>query len=877
MPRPVDPEVMAGFLEEARGYLPAIRGGLAAFAPAGDGTWLVEPRRMVHSIKGTAAMLGLAELAQVAQAAEEHIEELAAGRGPVRPAGLAELLRLVARIEEWLGVQEPQGAPAWAAAGAADPGWAEAGSGEADTAPDPLAELSQGAVQEILEGFREEAGEHLAQASRLLRELSGHPADREQLDELRRVLHTLKGAAAVVGFGELSRLCHGLEDRVEAARLLDGELPRETLDELFAACEELEDLVGAATAAPAGSREEAPPPPRGRGPGSQPAQADAQRHEQLLGLSGELIVNHTSFERRFQRLRRQLLELALSVTRLRQVARRIESEHESAAAAGLAAAATVEAGRHHGFDPLELDRYTGLDLLSRSLAETTSDIAAVARELDGTLVGSEADRRHLKQLTRDIQDQVLGLRLVPLAALSSRLHRTVRSIAAQQGKQVDLAITGEAVELDRAVLEGVADPLLHLLRNAVSHGIELPAVRRRLSKPERGRVELQARRDGAQVVLEVRDDGAGLDLRAIAAAGEASGLLNAGAPAGPSELQALLFLPGFTTAPEVSEVAGRGVGLDVVKTGVERLRGAVSVESRPGTGTTFTLRLPQSLAVARLLILKTRGEILGIPATAVTQILRLDGEEAARLGSPPALHAAGQSFPVRALGDLLGLPDNPAGEGPSRLSVLLLSAEERRLALAVDELVGTFDAVIVGLGSLLPEVRGISGATVDADGRVVLILNPAELLAALRDAPAASAARHAVPSGRLEVMIVDDSLSVRQVVSGLMRQVGWSSVAARDGLEAVELLQSGRRLPDALVVDVEMPRMDGYELLATLRREPALRGLPVVFLTSRAGEKHRARALDLGADAYLVKPYDDRQLLATLRRLARQEAPPASS
>jgi chemosensory pili system protein ChpA (sensor histidine kinase/response regulator) len=451
-------------------------------------------------------------------------------------------------------------------------------------------------------------------------------------------------------------------------------------------------------------------------------------------------------------------------------------------------------------------------------------------------------------------------------------------------------LTGEEVELDRAILAGIADPLLHLLRNAVGHGIELPAVRRAHGKPERGRIEVRARMEGSQVAIEVADDGAGLDWEAIHAAAAAAGVVP-GAH--------LLFAPGFTTAAAVGDVSGRGVGLDVVKTEVERLRGSVVIKSHAGAGTTFTLRLPQSLALARVVLVRAAGETLAVPAASIIQVLRLaspdspPAQRGAAAGAAPAqdeidagdeidavdavdagrdrvVDAAGDSFPVRDLVELLALPstERPAG----RRSVVLLAAGERRLALAVDDLAGIFDAVVTGLGTLLPRVRGVSGAAVAGDGRLLLVLNPAELLAVA--ATGGAAAQSAAAPGavrRPSVLVVDDSLSVRRVLAGLLGAAGWEVRVARDGREALEILQAATHLPGVAVVDVEMPRMNGYELLASLRREPALRSLPVVFLTSRAGEKHRAGALALGAEGYLVKPYEDAQLLATLARVARPE------
>jgi chemosensory pili system protein ChpA (sensor histidine kinase/response regulator) len=870
--QPLDPELLAGFRAEIHGYLPLIGQGIEEFSRAGDAASLIEPHRLVHTIKGAASMLGLAELAESARQGEAALERLMAATGPTAaggiPAELRTLLELRSAIERF--------APS-------------PGSGRLRPAP-PRDDIPEAAVAEIRRGFRLEAGEYLGTSARLLRELARAPGDLTPLAELRRVLHTFKGAAAVVGWERLAGLCHRLEDLAEAALGGPHPLPAAAVDALFAGVEEMEALVLGELPAAAERRAE-PPPRAGRETGetgetvhvsAEVAAAmpdDLRRLHEVLRLSGELMVNHAAFEERLRGLHDQLQELELAVARLRRVARQIEGATESVAVGTLATLAGAEPltgarriGSAANLDALDLERYSSLDLLSRSLAENAADLSSVARDLAGELGGAESDRRELKRLTRALQDQMLRFQLAPIGTLAGRLDRAVRATAAQEAKRVDLALAGEEVELDRAILAGIADPLLHLLRNAVSHGIELPAARGLRGKSEIGRVEVRARLEGSQVAIEVADDGAGLDWAAIDAAAAAAGV----APGAH-----LLYEPGFTTAASVGEVSGRGLGLDVVKTEVERLRGSVAVESRTGTGTTFTLRLPQSLAIARVVLVRTGGETLGVPAANVVQVLRLGVPEAtaagvgrgdlgvAESGSGVVVDASGESFPVRDLAELLALPATE--RTGARRSALLLAAGERRLALGVDDLVGIYDAVVGGLGTLLPRVRGVSGAAVAGDGRLLLVLNPAELLAVAASGEAAARGSAAPVAERPSVLVVDDSLSVRRVLAGLLRAAGWEVQLARDGREALELLQDAVHLPSVVVVDIEMPRMNGYELLASLRREPGLSRLPVVFLTSRAGERHRAGALALGADGYLVKPYEDAHLLATLTRLAQPE------
>jgi chemosensory pili system protein ChpA (sensor histidine kinase/response regulator) len=462
--------------------------------------------------------------------------------------------------------------------------------------------------------------------------------------------------------------------------------------------------------------------------------------------------------------------------------------------------------------------------------------------------------------------------MVALATLATRLHRAVRVLAREQDKLVDLVLEGEDIELDKTVREEIADPLLHLLRNAVDHGIEPPALRQVMGKPERGLIRLRAYHEGNQVVIQVSDDGAGLEPEILRSAAISGGYVSeADAPQlSDEELYSLVFLPGFSTASEVSEVSGRGVGLDIVKTNVHKLKGTVTLDSTPGQGATFTIRLPMTLAVTRALLVKAHNETFAIPLDTVTQILRLEREEIEHVGQEPVIRVGGQVYPMLRLGQVLNLKQ-PADETVQRLPVLILNAGGKQIALVVDQLLAGREIVIKTLGNHLRRVHGVTGATLMGDGSVVLILNPADLIIEAPQpeawAPPQPPAERALEA--LTVMVVDDSVSVRRVVSNLIKSVGWQPMAARDGLEALELVQRSARPPDLILVDIEMPRMDGYELITTLKGQEAYRNIPLVILTSRAGEKHRRKAQELGASEYIVKPYQDETLLNIIRHLVR--------
>ncbi len=986
MTAPIDRDLLAGFVAEVRGYLPRIREGIDAWrrgAPADEA--LEEAHRFTHSIKGAAAMIGLGVLSQIANLLEEALEEAAgggvasggeaaaalgagvagiesyleglAGGRPADRAHLAEAVRAFRRLRGAPeGEDEAEVERLLAAAGAArrEPSAAAPSAitpAVAHPAGAPPAVHAEALSAELLEAFHDEAGDHLrAIAGALERLRDGHG---EALGEVRRSVHTLKGAASLVGYRRVAGLAHRMEDLLD--RTASGAVPVDdvVVDLLLATTDALEDGVsggdgledgGFEGGAAAGALEaryrallgeedlppeladprpegleplgEEPPldlaglaalgaaaPAAGRGR-AEPAlsgrfvRVPIERLDELVRLVSELVVNRSTFEQCHGELAREVGELDLSVNRVRRVAGRLEAGYEVlalgagapavplAVAAGGGGRGAVVSFAAAGFDDaLEFDRYTELHLLSRELTETGSDLGAVGGELGDSLGDLDSYLGRLGRLTSEVQDKLMRLRMVPLAQLASRLQRAVRVTAGRQGKRVRLAIEGGEVELDKTVLEEVADPLLHLMRNAVDHGIEPPELRRVVGKPEPAMVHLSAAREGTQVVLRVADDGAGIQPEQVRAAAVAGGYLTEEEAAGLADgaLLPLLFAPGFSTAGAVSEVSGRGVGLDVVKATVERLEGTVTIDSEPGTGTTVTIRLPITLAITRVLMVGAAGQTFALPLAAVAQIVRLDRAEVERLGTEPVVRLDGRVHPLIRLETALGLAE-AADEPPARMPVVVLELGGRRLALGVDRLIEAREVVVKPLGGLLRRVRGVSGATLTGDGGVVLILEPGELVAA-EERPGALPARLGVEIGRrrlarraLDVMIVDDSLSVRRVLTNLVRGAGWNPIAARDGVEALEILQRAARLPDAILLDIEMPRMDGYELAATLQGQPALAAVPIVFITSRAGDKHRARAFELGASEYLVKPYPDAVLLDAVRRLAarpRPEAPPS--
>ncbi len=969
MARNTDREVVLGFVAEAVNYLPQIRDGLAAFVADPSRLDKVEETyRLVHTITGASSMVGLDGLSHIASVLERAVEEVVAGRLPTDADHVALLHRLIDIIADYLGgvrddtLFEPplleeaahlrrllhdlpeETPPELPPAGAADDldwsaltPWDAApgdempplpGVGAEDVPPappaaEPVPGLAPDDVSpELLEVFALEAEDHLRTIGLGLPEFERNPSNKEVLQQVRRSTHTLKGAAGMVGFRNITQLAHRMEDVLDLLYEDGLTATPEVIKLLFASADALEDmskgkadvsavaallgqygpLLGAATPAapaPAEPTEAAVPEEEAdehaaaatRSP-TQFVRIPIERLDEMVNLVSELVIARGALEQRMADFLKQVAELRPSTERLRRVSYKLETQFEASALGGAGGSGgppslplrPLRDFAAHGFDDLEMDRYTEFHLLSRELAETTNDVQTVGGDLAHVLGDFDSYLGRQARLSSEIEDKLMRLRMVPLATAAGRLHRTVRSTADALGKQAELVLEGEGTELDKGVLEAMADPLLHLLRNAVDHGIEMPEVRQARGKPAAGTIRLRACHEGSQVILRIQDDGAGLDPERVRSVALGRGLLSPAeaAQAPEAELFALVFQPGFSTAKQVSEISGRGVGLDVVKTHVHRLKGTITLESRPGGGATFTIRLPMTLAIIRSLLVKSRSQTFAIPLDSVRQILRVDRVDVAEVGGEAVLRVGETVYPVLALDRALSLK-GPADETVRRPPVLILNTGERDVALVVDHLLGGREIVVKTLGTHLRRVPGVTGATLMGDGSVVLILNPAELSRpAGRQRSTRIANRPSGPAaparGRddLRVLIVDDSPSVRRVVSTLIKGAGWTALTAKDGLDALEQLHGAAAAPDLVLLDIEMPRMDGYEFLASLRGEEALRRLPVVMVTSRAGEKHRRKAFELGATGYMVKPYQDEAMLCLIRQLvseARQAVP----
>jgi chemosensory pili system protein ChpA (sensor histidine kinase/response regulator) len=525
-----------------------------------------------------------------------------------------------------------------------------------------------------------------------------------------------------------------------------------------------------------------------------------------------------------------------------------------------------------------MDRHSQLQQLSRALFESASDLL----DLKETLAARNRDAETLllqqARVNSELQEGLMRTRMVPFDRLVPRLRRIVRQISGELGKQVEFIVGNADGEMDRTVLERIVAPLEHMLRNAVDHGIEAADVRRAAGKPEQGTIRLALGREGGDIVLTLADDGGGIRLEAVRRKAIERGLMDADADLTDYEVLQFILEAGFSTAEKVTQISGRGVGMDVVHSEVKQLGGSMSIESIPGTGTTFTIRLPFTVSVNRALMVLSGEDLYAIPLNTIEGIVRVSPYELEAYYAPdaPRFEYAGQSYELRYLGDLLNNGQQPKLVGQSLpLPVILVRSKEHAVAVQVDSLAGSREIVVKSLGPQFAGVHGISGATILGDGRVVVIL---DLLATIRVLHAhlltqlqPRQLRQSATAAEIEadrptlVMVVDDSVTVRKVTSRLLERNGMNVLTAKDGVDAISQLQE--RKPDIMLLDIEMPRMDGFEVATLVRHDDGLKDLPIIMITSRTGEKHRERAMSIGVNEYLGKPYQESLLLETIQQL----------
>ena len=776
---------------------------------------------------------------------------------------------------------------------------------------------------ELLPIFLEEAQELVPAAGQGLRDWRASPDNAAAGNGLLRTLHTLKGSARMCGAMALGELTHHMESRVENALALK-QLPSTLFDELEVSFDRMAFLydrlvnpqaagapppeleapaptvaaqspaaTGATTpavtpaaprpaAAPAAPKAAEQPKPGAPAPGAEPDPAVASRAmlrvradliDRLVNEAGEVSIARSRIEGDMRGIKTALFDLTENVNRLRAQLREIEIQAEGQMQSRVALAQEQD----KTFDPLEFDRFTRFQEITRMMAESVNDVSTVQQNLLKALGESEIALSAQARLTRGLQANLMRIRMVPFASISERLFRIVRQAAKDTEKRAVLDIKGGQVEVDRSVLERITAPFEHMLRNSVAHGVEPSAERVAKGKPELGEIRIEVRQEGNEIVLAVTDDGAGLNYERIRGKAVSLGLLKAEDTPSDAEVAQFIFHPGFSTAAQVTQLAGRGVGMDVVKSEIAALGGRVELSTEAGRGTKFTIYLPLTLAVTQAVMVRAGGVTFAVPAVMVEQVRQVKADELATFQTSSEAQWQNRRYPFRYLPRLLG--DNEFEPEKRRVTpVMFVRTGPSMAAVQLDEILGSQEIVVKNTGPLLARVAGITGATVLGTGEIVLIINP--VILAGREASAepriavwpgaapvaVALAAPVVPT----VMIVDDSLTVRKITGRLLAREGYNVRTAKDGVDAMEQLHD--TAPDVMLVDIEMPRMDGFDLTRNVRADSRLKQIPIIMITSRTADKHRAYAKEIGVNVYLGKPYQEEELLAHIGSFVQKPA-----
>ena len=751
--------------------------------------------------------------------------------------------------------------------------------------------------------FEEEALELLPRVAASLRHWQAEPTQAEPRAELLRLLHTLKGSARLAGALRLGEMAHRMESVIEGLDETGADAPAlealvNRFDGLQANFDALRGYSEAATEAdlqaatqdlsgelPAATMPRPALPPTvqwvpQKTLAGQSVRVRSQLLERLVNQAGEVMISRSRLESRVGQMRSSLGDLTGNLDRLREQLRAIELQAESQMQSRLAQAKDSDAG----FDPLEFDRFTRVQELTRMMAESVNDVAMVQRNLQRTVDSAEDELVAQARQARELQRDLLRTRMVEFDGIAERLYAIARQSAKETGKQIKLDITGGSIEMDRGVLDRMTPAFEHLLRNAVAHGIESPEQRAAAGKAATGHIGIQVTQSGNDVSVEFADDGAGLDLVAIGERAQSQGLMAPGHLLSEDEAAQMIFMPGFTTASEVTELAGRGIGMDVVRTEVNALGGRIETRSRSGQGSRFKLVLPLTTAVTQVVMLRIGQATLGVPASLVEIVRRSGPGELDEAYRSHQFDLGVETVPFYWGGALLQLAAHSTEAATRTRPVVIFHSAAQRIAVHVDEVLGNQEVVVKNLGPQLSRLPGLAGMSVLASGAVVMIYNPVALATVYGDQIRARLAQAAapvadVPGGVTEsaalsdgqaplVLVVDDSITVRRVTQRLLQREGYRVSLAADGLQALERLQDER--PVVVLSDIEMPRMDGFDLARNIRHDTALHELPIIMITSRIAAKHREHALELGVNHYLGKPYAEEELLSLVRHYAGQ-------
>ena len=584
----------------------------------------------------------------------------------------------------------------------------------------------------------------------------------------------------------------------------------------------------------------------------------------LVNFAGEVSIYRSRIEQQVGSFRYNLTEMDQTISRLREQMRRFEIETEAQIMYRFEGTGT---GYDEEFDPLEMDRFSNMQQISRSLLESLNDLNSIQGLLDNQTRESETLLLQQARVNTELQEGLMRTRMVPFSLHTPRLRRLVRQSSRDVKKDINLVISGEDGELDRNVLDRVLPALEHMIRNAVDHGMETAAQRKKTDKPAAGTIHIAISREGAEVVIRLSDDGKGIDLEAVRSKALERGLMKDGSDLTDKEVLHFILESGFSTAEKITQISGRGVGMDVVNSEIKQLGGSLDIDTVSGKGSRFTVRLPLTLSVNKALQVSVGEDTYMVPLSSVEGVVRVSHEELESFYSSkdPRFNYGGNVYRFMHLGTQLGL-NPPLLPGPGgKLPVLLARAGDHRIALQVEGLRGSREIVVKPVGAQISSVQSISGATILADGRVALILDIASLVymdVAQPKLQVTEKVVDVVEDKQLTVMVVDDSITVRKVSERLLKRNNMRVITAKDGVDAVAVLQE--QIPDIFLLDIEMPRMDGYELATHIRNDEVMKKLPIIMITSRTGDKHRQRAMDIGVNKYMGKPFQEADLLKNI-------------
>jgi chemosensory pili system protein ChpA (sensor histidine kinase/response regulator) len=917
-----DSGVIGIFLSEADELMAGIDEAMDAWRLAREARAPFEDlQRLLHTLKGGARMAGLRYLADISHNFETFLinEDLRFGSFDAgffqRVGGFHEqlaqsmdLVRELAPTLETDAAAEPPPMPLQV------------------VLPDlPIAEVSAAMraqmVADLAQTDTELLGVFLQEADELMAAIDAAivrwRSDRESSapsDDLQRLLHTLKGGARMAGLTVLGDISHDFEtfladhggalapDNDFFARIIAHheqlmlimdiarDAPKASAPapaEAAASVVAIETPADAIAEAPPQTPAVAVPLPMPMAPPRSPpvpaktrereevVRVSAQLLEELVNLAGETSIARGRVEEQVNELGQLFDDMQGAIERVQGQVRRLDIATEAQV---LFRRERAESSSSDGFDPLEMDRYSQLQQLSRSLVETASDLLDIKRTLAEKTRDLETVLVQQSRINSQLQEGLMRSRMVPFSSILPRLRRIVRQISGELGKQVELELGNIAGDLDRGILERVVAPLEHMLRNAVDHGIESVERRRAVGKPDSGNILIEIARDGGDVVISVADDGGGINLEAVREKAIERGLMQRGSLLSDHEVSQFILHAGFSTAEKVTQISGRGVGMDVVNSEIRQMGGLLEIHSKPGSGTRFVVRLPFTVSVSRALLVRVGTEMLALPLNTVEGVVRLRTDELRQYEGPDAklLEYAGQSYRMLYLGALLYPGDKiDITKVAETVPVVLVRGGGQAVAVEVDRLLGASEIVVKSLGPQFGAVPGLSGATVLGDGSVVVILDVPAVLraeAAIMAGGRATLAQETAVDRAARpplIMVVDDSVTVRKVTTRFLEREGMQVATAKDGLDAMARLQE--QMPDLMLLDIEMPHMDGFEVLSKVRISEQLRHLPIIMITSRTGEKHRERALALGASLYLGKPYQESVLLDHISRLLKRK------